>query len=288
MQRFKDYTLREDEIHGKFSSTKAAKIPKRLRGKAFHLVEKLQIQHGRCPYKMLLDHYCPVSCSVPIIQYLLTGKASHENSLRLVPNHQLQQTKDSTSTAFKTQNSISTDSGTSLVLCTSSKIPAWKSSLMDRATPTAMVSAFCRAVLCRLICHEFWGIGDVQAHNESVFYRNVDRFICLRRFETLSLHEAAQGMKVSSTLSLHQIYPCPWHQWAVFMIYTLLQNFVRPCTSNVDGCFRSRTSNGWGQQTLPNTNYHNRISINVWRYTMSSFTTSLTQSLSHSSELISM
>lgn len=61
VQPFKDYTLREDEIHTKFSSEASIKIPKRLRGKASELVHKLQIRHSRCPYKILLEYYCPVS-----------------------------------------------------------------------------------------------------------------------------------------------------------------------------------------------------------------------------------
>jgi len=63
-----------------------------------------------------------------------------------------------------------------------------------------MVSAFCRAVLLRLIPSDFWGAGDTKAHNEKIFLRNVDRFIKLRRFETLSLHDVCQGLKAS----LHQ------------------------------------------------------------------------------------
>ena len=59
-----------------------------------------------------------------------------------------------------------------------------------------MVSAFCRAVLSRLLPSEFWGMGDTKAENEKVFQRNVDRFIQLRRFESLSLHEVCQGLKV--------------------------------------------------------------------------------------------
>lgn len=60
VQTFQDYTLREDEINKKFPSSRPAKIPKRLRGKVISLVESLQRKHQRCPYKILLDHYCPV------------------------------------------------------------------------------------------------------------------------------------------------------------------------------------------------------------------------------------
>jgi hypothetical protein len=62
-QALKDYTLREDEINLKYPSASTVKIPKRLRGKGVALVQKLQIQHRRCPYKKLLEHYCPVSSS---------------------------------------------------------------------------------------------------------------------------------------------------------------------------------------------------------------------------------
>ena len=71
-----------------------------------------------------------------------------------------------------------------------------KPSMMGNATSTAMVSAFCRAVLSNLIPADFWGRGDVKSHNERVFHQNVDRFISLRRFESLSLHEVSQGLKV--------------------------------------------------------------------------------------------
>jgi len=64
VQPFKDYTIREDEINSKYSSPSTIKIPKRLRGKAARLVQKLQVKHSRCAYKELLEYYCPVS---PII-----------------------------------------------------------------------------------------------------------------------------------------------------------------------------------------------------------------------------
>jgi telomerase reverse transcriptase len=61
VQPFQDYTLRKDEINKNFPPPMSSKIPKRLRGRAASLVQKLQIQHSRCPYKKLLEHYCPVS-----------------------------------------------------------------------------------------------------------------------------------------------------------------------------------------------------------------------------------
>lgn len=69
-------------------------------------------------------------------------------------------------------------------------------SLVDLATPIAHVSAFCQAVLKRLIPNEFWGTGDVQTHNKDLFLTNVDRFVKLRRFESMNLHDLRQGFKV--------------------------------------------------------------------------------------------
>lgn len=70
------------------------------------------------------------------------------------------------------------------------------SSLTELAAPVSSVSAFCQAALSKIIPHEFYGLGDVQLHNRSTFLRNVDRFIKLRRFEMISLHEVMQGLKV--------------------------------------------------------------------------------------------
>ncbi len=106
-------------------------------------------------------------------------------------------TNDFDSTDLKTQNSTIAHQTYALADGSSVNIPPRKSSEMDHATPSAMVSAFCRAVLSNLIPREFWGTGEVQIHNQRILYRNVGRFVELRRFESLSLHEVLQGMKVS-------------------------------------------------------------------------------------------
>ena len=65
-QRLKDYTLREQEIQAKFGqldgddSKVPTRLPPRLRGEAKGLTRKMQIQHSRCSYSQLLQHYCPV------------------------------------------------------------------------------------------------------------------------------------------------------------------------------------------------------------------------------------
>jgi telomerase reverse transcriptase len=65
-----DYTVREQEIarvrtKRKYRSGKPAllgdKVPRRLRGKCFRLVERLRKRESRCSYRTLLDHHCPRS-----------------------------------------------------------------------------------------------------------------------------------------------------------------------------------------------------------------------------------
>ncbi|RDL40109.1 uncharacterized protein BP5553_00088 [Venustampulla echinocandica] len=182
VQAYMDYTLREDEINAKYPSPTTPKIPKRLRGRAIDLARKLQIQHSRCSYKQLIEHYCPVS-----------GGGSNF----VIPQPDSQEISE-VSAVFKTQDSISTAPQLTNSPGMKAVIPGKQLSMMLHATPQAMVSAFCRAVLTRLIPKEFWGTGQVQAHNEKIFSHNVHRFIELRRFENLTLHELSQGLQIST------------------------------------------------------------------------------------------
>ena len=112
-----------------------------------------------------------------------------------IPKSQPKPSNES-SIQLKTQMTPSTIS--SMVSPLKSKeIAPQKPSMMNYATPEPMVSAFCRAVLLKLVPKEFWGSGDVQAHNEKTFLKNVNRFIGLRRFESLTLHDVSQGLQVS-------------------------------------------------------------------------------------------
>lgn len=111
-----------------------------------------------------------------------------------------QQTLYDESTIFDTQihtqmPNMNPDSMTNSDLAKA--LPSPKQSLIDYATPTANVSAFCCSVLSTIIPDDFWGEGDMQVHNKGLFMKTVDRFIHVRRFETVSLHDAIQGMKVS-------------------------------------------------------------------------------------------
>ena len=64
------------------------------------------------------------------------------------------------------------------------------------ATPHSEVSSFCRAVLSQVIPVEFWGDRTDGLKNKSAIMRRVDQFVRLRKFETLSLHNILQGIKV--------------------------------------------------------------------------------------------
>ncbi|USW57953.1 Putative telomerase ribonucleoprotein complex - RNA-binding protein [Septoria linicola] len=65
---------------------------------------------------------------------------------------------------------------------------------VHNACTMSQVSAFCRAVVVKVFPKEFWGVGDVGAMNRRTVLTNVDRFVHLRRFETLSLHDVLQKM----------------------------------------------------------------------------------------------
>lgn len=136
-QPFKDYTLREKEITGTSN-----KLPKRLRGLCFDMIQQLQRRHYRCSYVELLRHYCP------------------------------------------TENPEESEGR----------------SITDMATEYAHVSAFSRAVLRSLIPKSFFGIpeSDDALHNERHLGAFVDKFIRLRKYESLTLHDLLQGFKISS------------------------------------------------------------------------------------------
>lgn len=73
-QPFKDYTLREKEImharlRRKYRPGKPPlppdKLPRRLRGSAMQLVQRLRKRHSTCSYRSLLEHFCPRGPSAP-------------------------------------------------------------------------------------------------------------------------------------------------------------------------------------------------------------------------------
>ena len=69
------------------------------------------------------------------------------------------------------------------------------------ATAHSDVSSFCRAVLSKLIPEDFWGFSTDGLNNRNIVMKNVDQFVRLRKYETLSLHRVFQGIKVNLSSS---------------------------------------------------------------------------------------
>ena len=74
-------------------------------------------------------------------------------------------------------------------------------SLLDAASSTEQVSAFCRAVLSKIIPNAMLGCGVEGQENLRTMMKYVDRFVHLRRFENWSLHNVYQSLKVGVFLA---------------------------------------------------------------------------------------
>ncbi|KAF2794045.1 hypothetical protein K505DRAFT_361455 [Melanomma pulvis-pyrius CBS 109.77] len=184
---FKDYTLREKEIQqlmcrvtakNALPETEVAKrnihVPKRLRGATVALVDKLRNLHRKCSYMELLRHYCPV-------EGLHLSPRPDWRKSRLQPGAvvpaaaKVQHDKENAVSTFKSRMVEDT--------C-----------FTDMACPTAHVSAFCRAVIAKVIPNDFWG----EEENKRMMMYWIDQFLCLRRFESLTLHQITQKLQIST------------------------------------------------------------------------------------------
>ncbi|KAJ5677257.1 uncharacterized protein N7477_002890 [Penicillium maclennaniae] len=195
--------LRE-ELGGNFSE----RVPKRLRGKALELVRRLRLNHARCSYGELLKYYCPhpvgpwkldVATS-PAKAAAKAGEPGSSLDHSLVTQLQAKsplpcRVAESPSSGLPPQDIPNNkregeEEGHSRV-----KQP--KLSLTDYATPASSVSAFCRAVLQKLIPHTFFGDGPHGISNRRIVLKHVDSLIKMRRYESLSLHQVCKGLKVT-------------------------------------------------------------------------------------------
>ena len=75
-------------------------------------------------------------------------------------------------------------------------VPRLKISFTDHASSAGEISAFVHAIVGRVIPKQFFG----GVENQKAIMKHVDRFLRLRRFETLSLHDVIQGLKVYCVL----------------------------------------------------------------------------------------
>lgn len=227
VQPFKDYTLREEEINDQKLARRGThamlrpKIPKRLRGLPMELVQKLQKRSQNLPYTELLRHYCPATVSHffpnPIaksIDWLQkeTGPPrfppfSPETREEIVSQTFVTQVADSDQNLpFPKAGDRPLSTSQSSTVAQNGKVSR-KVCFLDYSTPCASVSAFCRATLRRLIPKSFFGEGDDRIVNERQLMYQIDRFVRLSRFESLSLHEVCKGFKVHS-LCPEIIYGC--------------------------------------------------------------------------------
>ncbi|POR39451.1 Telomerase reverse transcriptase [Tolypocladium paradoxum] len=197
-QKFQDYTLREEEIAAlvqrcdKSGHVRAPKMPKRLRGAARQLVERLQILHARCSYMALLRHYCPT--------YLDNHRKPKKSDSKREPPSGSKSGRPEPPTGDRVPQAacrLPRQSRKSHFNSQPISLPSTTSPLVDWACPPPHVSAFCQAVLSNIIPNELWGDGDTMCHNKTTFLHNVDHFIKLRRFESMTLHEISQGLKVA-------------------------------------------------------------------------------------------
>ena len=65
------------------------------------------------------------------------------------------------------------------------------------ASSATEVSAFCRAIVSRVFPTELWGSGETGHQNNKILMQNVDRFVRLRRYESMSIHDVLQPTKTS-------------------------------------------------------------------------------------------
>lgn len=84
-----------------------------------------------------------------------------------------------------------------------------ETSTFDQASSHASVSAFCRAAIRHVFPPDTFGkTGSKSKSFESVM-QSVDRFICLRRYETLSMHDIIQGIVIKD---IDWLEPPKWNQ----------------------------------------------------------------------------
>ncbi|KAK5195903.1 Telomerase reverse transcriptase [Exophiala xenobiotica] len=175
---FKDYTLREMEIRGQRKKS-ITWIPRRLRGKALELVRKIRRNHHSCSYSQLLRHHCPIG-DRPTREYVKPGHeqdiSSSEPLVTQIPGTNFSAKPSSTASDHD-------DNGTSF---------------LPHATPIAAVSAFCRSVIARLLPKDACGIGTEGRQSHAKLMRRIDEFVQMRRFESMTLHKAVQGICVKS------------------------------------------------------------------------------------------
>ncbi|KAL9099832.1 MAG: hypothetical protein Q9163_004720 [Psora crenata] len=206
VQPLKDYTLREEEIAQQEHRLKSRlpflqdleqRIPRRLRGEPVKLVRELQRRHSRCSYSEILEYHCPKGSNSSATKPNVSGhcrpskRSRHERSI--AAQNSADSSLPATRSAHTVNHAVPPLMGCDTLVSTGG---ASSSFLVDLATPEAQVSAFCRATLSNLIPDGFWGQGEARQQNKAIIMRDIDRFVRLRRFESMSLHTVYQRLKL--------------------------------------------------------------------------------------------
>jgi telomerase reverse transcriptase len=188
---FKDYTLREHEINfvehrsiqkvGPGSRSKAAKVPRRLRGAPSALVQKIRKRHSQCSYSQQLRHHCPIRSHESCASILPPESESRQSSRHVMT--QLSSTHSERLSLSDQEEGLSNSKA--------------GDSILAYATPTAHVSAFCRAVVKRVLPGNALGMGADGEHNLITLLGQIDRFVRMRRYESLTLHEVYQNLRIN-------------------------------------------------------------------------------------------
>lgn len=180
-QPFKDYTIRDDVLVSD-NNARSLRIPSRLYANVQPMVERMQRKYKRSRIHQLLYHYCPlVQVNKPAL-----GASGHYNRSRTSNNSNM-------SLGPFTQQ-ISTIASSIAVSCVS-RPEDRDVSLIPYVTGPVDVAAFCCASLKSILPEDAFGVGKDGEQNWASVLSHVDRFIYLRRYETISLHEVSQGLK---------------------------------------------------------------------------------------------
>ena len=70
--------------------------------------------------------------------------------------------------------------------------------ITDLATPEARVSAFCQAVIRKVVPKDLWGSGEPGEQNKRLVLKRVDSYLRARKFESFTLNTFMDGLKISS------------------------------------------------------------------------------------------
>jgi len=183
-RQFKDYTFREQEINCQHKHSPAW-IPRRLRGQLVHLVSRVHKNHQHCSYTQLLRYYCPVNPASGVVR-----QSAWHHGIPLPTGSEQADTQLNSSTFHDLTNDETADAGDG------------HGSYMRHGTPVSKVSAFCQAVVRHLFPKAMFGHGIDGEHNLMVMLSNIDLFIQLRRFETMSLQQVVQRLRIKSIVWL--------------------------------------------------------------------------------------